>query len=436
MQPLDPSIKYSFDMLKYLIALLLPMSVSGQQDIKDYVRNSTVAISTIDPDSTDFGDLTAIGRAIGDARVVFLGEQDHGDAPTFLAKTRIIKYLHEQLGFDVLAFESDFYGLNAGWDALEKTGDSIRSFIRGNIFGVWTSCSSCEQLLYRYVPATWQTVRPMAITGFDNQLVLGFSYRNLFRKLDSVVRYYQLPITREPRYLTELLPLMTSLYDRPFSGADTSLYNKRDACLLKIREQLATKVAPDDLWLMVMDNLVQLNLGYKYKPDYWRSTNIRDKQMARNLRWLCETKFPGKKIIVWAANYHLSKYNGHYPEDFLNNATTMGGTFTADTTWNNRSYILGFTSCQGEAGRVFQKKYNVPKPNSNSLENWIDPRLDLAFTDFKGFNAASPDTHAFFFMSGSVKGNGLHTHHKAEWNRIFDGVFFIRNMYACQTSGN
>ena len=77
-------------------------------------------IASIQPDLVEFSDLDAVGAAIGDARIVMLGEQDHGDGATFLAKTRLIKYLHEEKGFNVLAFEADFFGLNEGWSQLPK----------------------------------------------------------------------------------------------------------------------------------------------------------------------------------------------------------------------------------------------------------------------------------------------------------------------------
>ena len=89
-------------------------------ELSKYVTENRVAVITISPDSTDFSDLEVIGDAIGDSRVVMLGEQDHGDGSTFLAKTRLIKYLHERKNFDVLAFESDFFALNEGWNKLEK----------------------------------------------------------------------------------------------------------------------------------------------------------------------------------------------------------------------------------------------------------------------------------------------------------------------------
>src|SRR5262245_61862370 len=87
-------------------------TIQPQTSIKAYVQQTAVPIQTVQPEATDYSDLEAIGNAIGDAKIVMLGEQDHGDAPTYLAKTRLVKYLHEKKGFNVLAVESDFYALN------------------------------------------------------------------------------------------------------------------------------------------------------------------------------------------------------------------------------------------------------------------------------------------------------------------------------------
>ena len=104
----------------FAFQVFVAVPLKAQKDIKDYVKLNTNSVTTIDPKDTDYSDLEAIGNAIGDARIVMLGEQDHGDAPTFLAKTRLIQYLHEKKGFNVLAFESDFFGLNYGWDQIKK----------------------------------------------------------------------------------------------------------------------------------------------------------------------------------------------------------------------------------------------------------------------------------------------------------------------------
>ena len=418
-------------MYKYLIALFLPLSVCGQS-IEDYIKTNTSRIATVEPDSINFADLSPIGEAIGNARVVFLGEQDHGDAPTFLAKTRLIKYLHEKKGFDVLAFESDFYGLNEGWDHLDKNTDSIRRFMPGNIFGIWTACDACRNLLYHYVPTTWHTARPLTVSGFDIQMMLLYSYRTLFRSFDSVLRHYDLPVTHTVGYDNDILPLIRSVFKHRSEKGDSAGYNRCDSALQQIRQQLAAQVSPDDFWLLVTDNLLQYNLLNKAWSDYWLKLRIRDIQMAKNLDWLYRTKFAGRKIIVWAHNYHISKYNGHYPEDFMNNAITMGGAFTSMGDHEKDSYIIGFTSYEGEAGRIGMKKYTVPKPSRDSYESWVGREADYAFTDFRKYNRDHAGPDVLFNMSGSVKGNMFHTPHKAAWNKVFDGVFFIRQMYACQ----
>jgi erythromycin esterase len=57
----------------------------------------------------DFSDLAPLADFVGNRRIVLLGESGHGVAEFNHLKVRLVKYLHEELGFDVVAFESSFY---------------------------------------------------------------------------------------------------------------------------------------------------------------------------------------------------------------------------------------------------------------------------------------------------------------------------------------
>src|SRR5579864_1991081 len=53
-----------------------------------WLKSHAAQLRSIDPADADFADLEPIRRAIGEARIVMLGEQSHGDGATFRAKTR------------------------------------------------------------------------------------------------------------------------------------------------------------------------------------------------------------------------------------------------------------------------------------------------------------------------------------------------------------
>lgn len=59
----------------------------------------------------DLNDLSALDELAESARIIMLGEQNHGDGASFIFKTRLIDYLHQRHGYTVLAFEADFYAL-------------------------------------------------------------------------------------------------------------------------------------------------------------------------------------------------------------------------------------------------------------------------------------------------------------------------------------
>jgi erythromycin esterase len=409
-----------------LITLCLTISVDAQIDMKNFVKEKAVAVSTIEPDSTDFTEFESIGKSIGSSKIVMLGEQGHGDAPTFLAKTRLIKYLHEKKGFNVLAFESDFFGLNFGFDRLEKSKLEIDSFLRKNIFPIWTYCNTCQNLFYDYVPSTYQTEKPIIVTGFDNQLTLNFSSKYLVFYLDSLLETLNVPITKQFNYKTEVLPLIDSL--KYYSFKDTANYSKCQAYLSQIKNQVTNKLDENDFWMQVIKSMIAENEEYKLlKTNSIVAYNIRDYQMAANLKWLSEVKFQNEKIIVWAANIHIAKDNDSLGKD-RQKMISMGNYFTKEEKYLNGSYIIGFTSYEGEAGRLGVKTYSVNKPKKNGFENWIDKSFNYSFIDFKTYKAKQQNKSEIFYL----KAYGHNSPLERDWTKVFDGIFFIRQMYPCK----
>lgn len=424
----NSKLKFKLTLIIVLVALFNSFSVFSQKLLKNYVADATVSINSIEPDSIDFSDLKPIGDAIGNSNVVLLGEQDHGDAPTFLAKTRLIKYLHEMKGFNVLAFESDFFGLNYGWQKVTKTHPAVDTFILKNIFSVWTICNTCSNLFYQYIPFTYTTNNPLVLTGFDSQQYLNFSYYKLSNILDSNFRARNLTITRQANYKMEIFPLI----DSPkrwifFPPKDTVKVHQCLESLQTIRNQLKSQDTIDNFWVLVIDNLIQQtnDVLAKFKTGKY-TLNGRDIQMAINLKWLIENQYNNQKIIVWAASSHIAKYGKNIDNGELKNTVTMGDHLVKTLAKSKKVYILGFTSLQGNAGRIGMRSYNVRPLKKNSFESWINPVYKYAFTDFGEFNKQFPNSDEYFYMCGFG-----HVSLLAKWNNIYDGMFYIRDMYRC-----
>ncbi|GAO42503.1 erythromycin esterase family protein [Flavihumibacter petaseus] len=415
--------------MRYLLLFLslsCCLAAYPQRAIKAYVMANVVRINSVSPEETNDDDLAGIGDAIGDARIVMLGEQDHGDAPAFLAKTRMIRYLHEKKGFNVLAFESDVFGLNTGWDRLDKNPDSVAAFLRVNIFPIWTLCKACDNLFYQYIPATLATPHPLVVSGFDNQMILRYASLQLTHYLDSCFRAWELPITKAPDYNSAVLPFLDSL-GKKMTYQDPGNFPRIDGYLRIIREQAIQGGKADEYGLLLINSMIAERIQYQYlRSDYHQSFNARDVQMADNLRWLATKKYSGEKIIVWAANGHVGRYadsSGKRDKKLV----AMGYLFTRDTALSRETYVLGFTSYSGEAGRMTtMQQYKVPAPEKNGFETWIDPSWEYAFVDFKKFNCTNTAREVF-----QLKGLGHQSRFKKEWNQVFDGIFYIRNMYSC-----
>lgn len=403
---------------------LLDLNVQGQ-DIKNYVIENTEEIEHISPGPDEYEDLEAIGAAIGDAQIVMLGEQDHGDAPTFLAKTRLIKYLHEKKGFNVLAFESDFYGLTKGWDQLIKQPDSVRQFIKENIYPLWTRSDACQYLFEEYIPESFRTKTPIQLSGFDSQLVFDYSYEYLKNDLDQHLNQTGLAteLFSEPAYKKFLTAVEARIGKaRGKGGFNGNLHETLDNGLELIKNE-QHKTGDSSYWSVVIRNIIAFNNN---------SNEVRDKAMSENLKFLIRKKYNNEKIIVWAANGHIMKYTDRFKiKKRLSGVIwkNMGTDFTEDSSLEDKTYILGFTSHSGTAGRLGAEPFSVEPVSENALENWVGQDIDYGFIDFKSYNLNSDSPEAPFLMKGPAHFYIPERVLEIPWNLVYDGIFFIREMY-------
>ena len=127
-----------------------------------------VPLAGCDPD-LDLQDLAPLADAIGDARIVGLGESTHGTREHFQLKHRLVRWLVEEHGFDVFAIEAstpEAHRLDAY--VLGEVDSDPRELIGGMYFWTWNT----EEVL---AMVAWMrehnagSEHKVHFTGFDMQ---------------------------------------------------------------------------------------------------------------------------------------------------------------------------------------------------------------------------------------------------------------------------
>src|SRR3569833_356311 len=131
----------------------------------DYVKANMKPLRTVDPLDTNYSDLSFLQGYLQGRDIVELGESGHGVAEFSQAKIRLIKYLHEQLGYDVMAFESSILST---YLATEKQAQwTPQELMQNSVFAVWSTTDVQE--LFSYIRLTQTTTQPLVLAGFDVQ---------------------------------------------------------------------------------------------------------------------------------------------------------------------------------------------------------------------------------------------------------------------------
>jgi erythromycin esterase len=145
-----------------------------------WLQQHAVPIAALDP-GAPLDDLHFLDETLQGVRVVLLGEATRGDGSAQLAKTRLVRYLHERLGFDLLAFECGFYDCGRAWREMRAGGDA-RENLAGALFALYTEAVEMQPLL-SFVGESARSERPLELAGIDSQGSAESTGRHLFADL-------------------------------------------------------------------------------------------------------------------------------------------------------------------------------------------------------------------------------------------------------------
>lgn len=268
-------------------------------------------VYTLAPDDQTPTDFSIFKQLLKNKRVVMLGEFCHGAKEINQLRKEFIQYLHAELGYEVVLFESGIgEGIAIQYDRSEL---SAARMVTAGVTGPWHTEDYVE--IMEYVKAN----PGLTVAGFDVQ--------RTGRSFDTLLQLLLTDLTTEvEKYATvekQFGDIMWQFRNRKVK-ADQALQTKQ-ADLVQLYEDLHTVITDKEVelgnkWGKQKIALVRKTFSnrlaylayfmqFKLTNDYRARWAARDSLMANNALWLIEELYPNKKVILNAHNFHISKYN-------------------------------------------------------------------------------------------------------------------------------
>ncbi len=372
-------------------------------------------IVSIDPADTDFSDLQVLGADIGTARIVMLGEQSHGTGSTFLAKTRVLKYLHEELGFNVLAFESGMYEMEQA-RALVAAGQAPSAVLPRAIFPVWMQSVQMQPFM-DYLDAEAKGAQPMQLAGFDLNFT-GALARDVPQALDAL----NAELDGDPAGLERVRDVLKGLFAGGGAALKALEIPALQADVAATIARLDASAAPRaPFWRQQLSSIETMLTFLKgITTQEQGAYNLRDRQMAANLSWLANVAYPEERIIVWAATSHIIKDRTVVETTVAPDMIPMGSYIHRE--FGRDAYVLAFSAYQGRTSSFARREvYDHDPAPADSIEARIAARgHEYAFVGRRGLQRLFGGQQVGLFLGFAPM--------KALWPQVIDGVLFIKDM--------
>lgn len=425
------------DWLLFGLALFTTCTLAnGQNSVSELMSASVVPYDSNGMLSAEFK--AQLRSELQDVRVIALGEATHEDGATFQEKSKLVKFLHSELGFEVLAFEFGFYGNYLANEKLKSGVDPKEAFKNSG----WSKSKQAYPV-YEYLAGTHQTDFPLQYAGFDGEKVPD-GIPNITAFIEGLSAELDYEITGSEQQVLD------SLIGAVYGGMSNKLkpaisYAQRQRALKVIdslevlihRRQEEPNAGKNEIdWKMdsFVLNSIRLDEKSDFAGNFWNI--VRDKHMAQRIIWLADSIYPDKKIILWGASGHFARNmieieRSLEPRDYGFYPYYQTGDWLYSR-FGDAYYAMAFVAGEGQIGTIYPegnkfKAYeslmDLNEPESGSYESLaLEAGEDHLYTSLRNV----PES---IWLHQTFTAHPLgYKQDYAPWKSVFDAFFFIRQM--------
>ncbi len=300
-------------------------------------------------------DLASLAQIVGDATYVGLGENIHTSGGQHAIRSRMMRYLVEQLGFRAVTLETTYGDAINAQRYVETCEGTPAAALRG-LFGVFASVEMRDDLRWM---CEWNRAHPtdrVAFFGFDiqNPYYDGAFLRDTLPMLSSSSARAWLANIDECIGATSTAVTFTTDFDRisrttverhrqcleGLDAASNTLAQGTDSLSEEVRAALRVALrslrASEDLhYYSAFPDAAGQPRGVE--PDMLRCFEARDKGMADTLVMMRDLHARGKRVVVIAHNTHIAESQDRFEVAAYQGIRSMG-TFLAQGVSTSEGY--------------------------------------------------------------------------------------------------
>ena len=398
--------------LKVVFSEPIELSAEEKVEVHGWLRENAIALNTIEAGS-GFDDMLPLKAMIGDARIVSLGEAAHLNRDFSRAKHRMVEFLVNEMDFTVFAIEATFAGaLELNDYVLGGDGDPRRA-LGALVYLAWNTEAILDMVNWmREYNSTHE--KKLKFYGFDNKPATGSAKAvyNYLRKTNGTKDYDEI--------LSVMMNLWTALQlnSGPKEEISSAMEEVKGLISHLESQQPANRekslseqgIGEQKEWSLAVQHarvLLQLLDFIIVMPNVSKASDLREKSMAQNVRWVIDHE-DGAKMILWAANVHVSAMPG---------SGCMGDYLRQ--TYGDDMVVIGLLSNR-KFSESPENSDETPPIREGSLEATLaQAGLDIAVVDFRSL----PKGIVSRYFNSPIRAGGVTTIYPLS----YDAVLFIES---------